>query len=120
MTKQRNRPAELLPLKAEVFEILMRLMQSDCHGYAIMRDVAQSTGGAVDMLPGTLYRHLRWMLDRELIAEVGRRTTAGGDQRRKVYRATPRGRRATRLEAARLEDRVAVARAHKLIPEARS
>ena len=110
-----------VPLKAEVFEILMRLTEGDSHGYAIMRDVAARSDGAVDMLPGTLYRHLRSMLSRGLIEEIPRRrSVAADDDRRRVYRLTAVGGAAAKAEAARLERQVSAARARNLIPGARS
>ncbi len=109
------------PLKAEVFEILMRLTEGDSHGYVIMRDVAARSDGAVSMLPGTLYRHLRSMLSGELIEEIGHRATVEtDDERRRVYRITAIGRAAAKAEAARLEQQVSAARARHLIPGARS
>ena len=109
-----------LPLKTEVFEILMRLAEGNAHGYAIMRDVADRSQGAIDMLPGTLYRHLRWMLERGLIEEIGRRSATDTGNRRRVYRTTAVGRKAAKAEASRLQRQIAAALERKLIPESRS
>ncbi len=110
-----------VPLKAEMFEILMRLTEGDSHGYAIMRDVAARSDGAVNMLPGTLYRHLRSMLSRGLIEEIKhRKAVDADDQRRRIYRITAIGLDAAKAEAVRLERQVSAARRRNLIPGARS
>lgn len=102
-----------IPLKPEVFQILLRLLRGDSHGYQIMRDVADSTDGEVKMLAGALYRHLGRMLDDGMIVELESR--GDGDDRRRHYGITPFGREVAEAEAARLARLVAVARAHDLL-----
>jgi len=40
--------ADLLPLSAQVFHILVALAGGDQHGYAIMQDVASRSAGKFD------------------------------------------------------------------------
>lgn len=106
--------ADLLPLNPEVFEILLRLIEGECHGYAMMGDIAERTGGEVDMLPGALYRHLKRLLDQGLIEELDWRQY-GKDERRRYYGITDKGRGVAEAEAARLARMVEAARAHDLL-----
>src|ERR1700741_965266 len=85
-----------LPLPAAVFHILIALGESEKHGYAVMQDVADRTGGKVRMSPGTLYGSIRKMLDEGLIEEIFLRARAAArdsaaardDVRRRYYRVT--------------------------------
>jgi DNA-binding PadR family transcriptional regulator len=107
-------PSSKLPLKPEVFEILLRLIEGECHGYAMMGDIAERTDGEVQMLPGALYRHLKRLLDDGLIEELDRRRN-DRDERRRYYGITAEGRRVAEAEAARLARMVEAARAHDLL-----
>lgn len=105
---------DLLPLKPDVFHILLLLLDRPRHGYAIMQDLEESSGGEVRLLPGALYRHLDRMLDDGMIEE----RTPGpqdSDTRRRVYRMTPFGREVARAEAHRLQRVLARARDRRLI-----
>jgi DNA-binding PadR family transcriptional regulator len=110
MTTQRK-PAEL-PLTPPVFHILLALAGDERHGYGIMQDVLEQTGGALELGPGTLYGCLKRMLAAGLVEESGeRRDAALDDERRRYYRMTPRGRLVVRAEAQRLAGAVTVAMA---------
>jgi DNA-binding PadR family transcriptional regulator len=90
----------------------MALAEEDRHGYAIIRDVADSTDGAVRLSAGTLYRSLQRMLEQGLIEETGERPAPDeDDERRRYYRITGFGRAVARAEAQRLSDLVRLARA---------
>ena len=103
-------------LKPSVFHILLALGDRNLHGLGIADWVEQTTDGAVELGPGTLYRSLKEMVDEGLIRETG--APAGdADPRRKYYCITWAGRRAGAAEAARLERLVQVARERKLLPE---
>lgn len=105
-----------LPLKPEVFEILLRLTRGECHGYAMMGDIAEASGGEVDMLPGALYRHLKRLLDEGLIEELERRASGDAhDERRRYYGITDLGRSVAQAEAVRLARMVEAAKAHDLL-----
>jgi DNA-binding PadR family transcriptional regulator len=113
----RIRTESFLPLTAVAFEILLALADGDQHGYAIMREVDERSGGAVTLHAGTLYRALARLLESGLIDEVGAAAAGrdGDDERRRYYRLTPRGIAVARAEAARLEQQVAAARARRLL-----
>ncbi len=104
------------PLTPAVFHILLALADRERHGYGIMQEVSERTGGKVVLGPGTLYGTINRMLDAGLIEESGeRRDPELDDERRRYYRLTARGRRAAAAEAERLEELVRLARAKHLL-----
>jgi DNA-binding PadR family transcriptional regulator len=107
----------LLPLPPATFHILLAVSGEDRHGYAIIQDVADRTGGALRLSAGTLYRSIARMVEQGLLAETNRRRTAADDERRRYYRITPFGRAVARAEMRRLTDLVRLARASGLTPE---
>jgi DNA-binding PadR family transcriptional regulator len=115
----RTRPAdELLPLTPAVFHILVALSEGERHGYAIMRQVADDTDGALQLGPGTLYGCLKRMLSSKLIEESDERPDPTlDDERRRYYRITDFGMRTVRAEAQRLATAVTAARAKRLLPK---
>jgi DNA-binding PadR family transcriptional regulator len=106
----------LLPLAPAFLHILIALGEGERHGYSIMQDVADRTGGRVRMSPGTLYGSIKRMLEEGLIEE---RTTgaAGADERRRFYRITRFGRRVAAAEADRLTSLLSQARSSGLVPK---
>lgn len=102
------------PLKTPVFHILLALAERDLHGLGIAEWVEDTTDGAVELGPGTLYRSLKEMAGAGLIREV---TRPDGDPRRRTYSITARGKELVSEEASRLEHLVEVARKRKLLPE---
>ena len=104
----------LLPLKPLTFQTLLALTDGDRHGWSLVREIQQRTGGA-RILPANFYRTLRGMLADGLIEDSGRRQPAGDDQRRRYFRLTPLGHEAVRLEASRLHEVLADARARRLL-----
>ena len=107
----------LLPLPPVTFHILVALADEDRHGYAIMQDVAQRTGGALKLGAGTLYRSVQRMLEQGLIHEVNTRPAPElDDERRRYYRITPFGRAVARAEARRLAQMLKLARASGFAP----
>ena len=112
--------APTAPLSTPVFQILLSLVDEDLHGYAIILDVAERTGGEVRLTASTLYAAVKRLLDTAWIEELDRPRVAGDDSRRRYYRITPLGREAARAEARRLERLTAQARAKRLIPGTRT
>jgi DNA-binding PadR family transcriptional regulator len=100
---------ELLPLPAPFFQILIALTPGEAHGYAIMQDVEERTGGQLKLNPGTLYGSIKRMLELDLIEEV--RPLA---ERRRFYQITDFGQQVARAEAARLQETLRYARLHGL------
>jgi len=109
-------PDELLPLSPPVYHVLLALGDETLHGYAMMQAIEGLTGGAGQLLPGTLYATLARMVETGLIREAAP-PEAGADARRRYYRATAFGRRVAAAETARMARLVQVARARKLAPE---
>lgn len=107
-----DRVNHFLPLQPAVFHILMALADDDRHGYAIIQNVSERTGGTVRLSPGTLYRSIQRMLEEGLLVEIDERPDPEeDDERRRYYRITKLGRQVARAEAQRLIDLVKIARA---------
>jgi len=105
------------PLTPAVFHILLALSEGERHGYGIMLDVAEQTGGTLKMGPGTLYGTIKRLLTAALIEEVGDRADSTlDDARRRYYRLTDSGASTLESEARRLESLVATARDRHLLP----
>jgi len=116
MPKTDSSASDLLPLPIATFHILVALSDADRHGYAIMQEVADRTGGRTKLNPGTLYTTIHRLLDQGLIDELDARP-ADDDERRRYYRLTPLGRQVAQLELARLADMVALGRHAGLLPK---
>ena len=107
----------LLPLPAATFHILLAVTAGECHGYAIIQDVAARTDGALRMSAGTLYRSIARMVEQGLITESTRRRAPDDDERRRYYRITAFGTAVARAEMRRLTELVRLGRAAGLTPE---
>ncbi len=110
-------PQSLLPLPPATFHILMSLAEEDRHGYGIIQDVAERTGGSLKLSAGTLYRSIQRLLEQGLLIETQDRPDPDqDDERRRYYRITPYGQAAARAEANRLTQLVKLARACGFVP----
>ena len=107
---------KLNPLPSAAFHILLSLADGDRHGYGIMRQVAEQTGGRLRLGPGTLYSSIQTLLEGNCIEEVdlGEDAKPGGERRR-YYRLTSSGRKLARSEAERLAGLLRIARAKKIL-----
>jgi DNA-binding PadR family transcriptional regulator len=105
---------KLDPLPPAAFQILLSLADADLHGYGIMRQVADQTGGRMRLGPGTLYSSIQSLLEEKLIEEMADGKNAEQDRRR-VYRLSPAGRKLARNEAERLAALLRVARAKNIL-----
>ena len=116
----RKTPEAFLPLKSNWFHILISLVGGEQHGYGIMQDVLERSGGKVRLWPATLYGSLKRLIENGLIVESGERPAPEfDDARRRYYKLTPLGQRVLDLESQRLRDLVRVLQA-KRRQEARS
>ena len=107
---------KLDPLPAAAFQIMLALSDGDLHGYAIMREVEEQTGGRLRLGPGTLYGSIQALLEGKLIEEVNRAgDTEEHRERRRYYRLTVAGRKRMRSEAEKMADVLRVARARKIL-----
>ena len=112
----KERDAEpFLPLTPAMFHVLLALADGEKHGYAILKEVAQRTGGKVRLSAGTLYGIIHRLLGEGLIHETDERPgPALDDERRRYYRLTDLGRKVARAEAERMEEILGMARAKKV------
>src|SRR5919201_951066 len=108
-------PDDFLPLKPHWFHVMLSLADQEQHGYGIMQEVLDRTGGKVRLWPATLYGTLKRLIEADLIAESDRRP-GDDDPRRKYYRLTAFGRKVLAAESARLEDLVRVIYAKRGLP----
>jgi len=118
MAQKSPLPESFLPLPAATFHILMAVAEEDRHGYAIIQDVADRTGGELKLSAGTLYRSIQRMLEQGLILEAQERPDPEfDDERRRYYRITPLGAAVAKAEATRMSRLVKWARAMGFAPE---
>jgi DNA-binding PadR family transcriptional regulator len=100
----------LTPLSAA---ILFALADGASHGYAIIKEIEEITGGGMRPNTGSMYLALHRLLEYGLITESD---GPGEDARRRYYGLSEAGRNAAKAEAKRLAQLVQVASAKKLIP----
>ena len=101
----RKDPGDFLPLHNNWFHILLSLVGAEQHGYGIMQEVLERTGGAVRIWPATLYGTLQRLITDGLIEESAERPVAElDDARRRYYRLTRLGRKVLELECERLQE----------------
>lgn len=112
---RRRLPQDHLPLTVPVFQILLSLSDQELHGYAVIQDIHQRTAGEVSLTASTLYAAIKRLLDAGLVEELAERPD-DDDPRRRYYRILPAGLDVARLEAARLERAVKMARQKRLTP----
>lgn len=102
-----SRPEDHVPLAPSALHIVLALSRGERHGYALMQDVEQLSGGRVTMGPGTLYGSLKRLLAARLIEEAPNADPDGeGDERRRYYRLTGLGIAVAQLEVERLTNLV--------------
>jgi DNA-binding PadR family transcriptional regulator len=94
-------------MQEATFMILTALASGSQHGYGIITEVREISGGRVRLRPGTLYTALDRLRADELIG-VDREEVVDGRLRR-YYRLTPEGTRRLGAEAARLQAAAAAA-----------
>jgi DNA-binding PadR family transcriptional regulator len=114
MKKPSPGPESFLPLKPHWFHVLLSLVGQEQHGYGIMQEVLERTGGKVRLWPATLYGTLKRLIDVDLIeGSATRPVPEMDDARRHYYRLTKLGRRVVAAETGRLEDLVRVIHAKR-------
>ncbi len=102
--------ARLIPLKPNWFHILLTLADGDRHGYAIMKEVAERTGGKIRLWPATLYGTIRRLEETELLEPSDFHDPEDTDDERRVYYTiTAFGRQVLAAEVQRLEELVRLA-----------
>ena len=102
----------MTPTRAE-FHVLLALLEGPRHGYGLMQDVEDHSGGDIKIGPGTLYTAIKRLRASGLISE----TDADGDRRR-CYKLTKKGTAVAKEEAERMNQLVRLARNRGLLPSA--
>jgi len=90
------------PLTEALFYILLAV-RKPVHGYCIIQEVAEMTGGRVNLGPGTLYGAINSLLDKGWITLYSAET---GSRKKKEYLITEEGRAVFAIELRRLRELV--------------
>ena len=110
-------PGDLLPLTPVVLNVLLALADGERHGYGIMLEVKERTGGRVRLGPGTLYGAIKRLKEGGVIEESGGRSgTEEDEERRRYYRLTGFGGEVLAAEVERLDGLVRAARRKGAFP----
>jgi DNA-binding PadR family transcriptional regulator len=110
-------PADLLPLTAVALNVLLALADGEGHGYGIMLEVRERSGGRVRLGPGTLYGVIKRLKEGGVIEESEKRADSeADDERRRYYRLTGFGSEVLAAEVERLEGLVRAARTKGAFP----
>lgn len=88
------------PLSESYFYILLCLAKGANHGYGIMQQTEQLSGGEVLIGSGTMYGATGNMMKKGWIREI--MSDGAGMERRRLYQLTDSGREALDAEIARL------------------
>lgn len=108
-------PADLLPLPARDFQVLLALADGPRHAYGLAQAVESPAAGGVRLELGSLYRMLARLTTVGVIAEdAGPASGHAREARRRYYRLTPFGRRVAEAETTRLQAVVRLARRRRL------
>jgi DNA-binding PadR family transcriptional regulator len=129
MATDQSNPLSFLPLTPFAFQVLLALADGERHGYAIIKEVEERSGGTVRLRTGTLYTLLQRLLEERLIGESeaglsdGTSGEPGGpaaraDSRRRYYRLSALGDAVLRAEAQRLEGLIGDARRKHVLSDA--
>ncbi|MCD8301334.1 MAG: PadR family transcriptional regulator [Clostridiales bacterium] len=89
------------PLTESYFYILLCLYHGPKHGYGIMQQILELSGGQVQIGAGTLYGATTDLLQKDWIREVP--PVSGGYEQRRQYALTDEGRKTLLEEMDRLE-----------------
>ena len=120
VAEERSRdPGDLLPLTPVALNVLLALADGERHGYGIMLEVRDRTGGTVRLGPGTLYGAIKRLKEGGVIEGSGERSEPGealGDERRRYYRLTGFGAEVLAAEVDRLDGLVRAARRKGAFP----
>jgi len=96
-------PDGFLPLAPHSFQILLSLLERKLHGYSIIKDVEERSGGEMRLGTSTAYAAIKRMVEDGLLeqAEPPGEESSGGPPRR-YYRITDLGRKVARAEGLRI------------------
>jgi DNA-binding PadR family transcriptional regulator len=100
-----------------VLSILFALGDKELHGYGIMKEVEERTGGRVSLLPSSMYATIKRMMLEGWIEEVPQAGAEGPGRPRRSYRITTRGRAMAAREADRLAALLEMAHANRMVSD---
>lgn len=93
-----------LPLPPHVFQILLSLLEGDRHGYALLKDISERTGGEMKLGTSTLYAALQRLVQGGFLEETeGSEAEKAQGPPRKLFRLTEEGRALARAEGLRVQ-----------------
>jgi len=109
-------PMRFLPLSPTDFQVLLILARGPAHGYAIMKEVEESSGGRVGIELGSLYRLIARLLATGMIEEASNAShPPHAGKKRRTYEITELGLAVARADAERMSDALSLARNEKLL-----
>jgi DNA-binding PadR family transcriptional regulator len=108
MDHQHTAAESWLPVKPVWLHILLALAEQEYHAYGVIQAVLEGSSGHIRLETGPLYRHLKKLMDGELIEESGKRPTNDDPRRGAYYTLTPLGREVVLAESKRLEGLVSL------------
>ena len=107
---------DLLPLTHVTYHVLLVLAGTQLHGYGIIKEIFEQSGGAMDLETGTLYAAIKRLRDEGLIdVAPAPSVRPNEDSRRRYYQLTPFGREILRAESDRLARLVNLAREKDIV-----
>ncbi|HUF28203.1 MAG TPA: PadR family transcriptional regulator [Gemmatimonadaceae bacterium] len=114
-------PPRELRLTPTLFHLLLCLADAPKHGYAMMAEIEERTGGALRPGPSSLYYSLGRLEDAGLIAETDAvaATDDAHEERRRYYALLPAGRRRLKEELAMMAQVLKHARSRGIVATAR-
>ena len=95
--------ASFLPLRSVEVDILIAVAEGPTHGYAILKQAEERTGGHPGFEIPTLYRALRRMKEDGLVRSLSGAGDEPDGRNRQYWQATPLGRDVLAAEIDRLE-----------------
>ena len=90
------------PLSAATFHVLLALAAQDLHGYGIIQEVIQISGGKYRIGPGTLYDNLKKLMTCGWVEDFEEENLSDNEGRR-MYRITGDGRAVLKADVIRMK-----------------
>lgn len=102
---EKSDPLHHLPLAPHSFQILLSLLDGDRHGYSIIKDIEERSGGTTLLGTSTVYAAIKRMVKDGLLSESdGPRASTSSGPRRRYYKITAFGRQVARAEGLRIAE----------------
>jgi DNA-binding PadR family transcriptional regulator len=87
------------------FQILLSLLDGDKHGYSIIKDIEERSGGKILLGTSTVYAAIKRMVMHGILRESDSPPdTVSGGPKRRYYGITPFGRQVARAEGVRIAE----------------